>query len=270
MLQAEDVITAIDGTPLELARPVYDGVYPGDAIVFSVLRGEGVHLVEFRLAAPSLGVIVGRLVPLVVALVFWAVGTAAIAFGSTLGQSRLFFMACLISSAVLTSGSISAVGPSWGTSLFNSALWLLGPLLVHLHLHFPKTRAMSKWRFPLAVLYSLAVMGAIAHLIWNAESHPPSVLGEAVYAAGRLFLVLCMGIVIALLLQSYVRPGAMRVRQQIRLVCLGGILAILLFATLAILPIALIQRPLVPVQWGFAFLSLIPIFYGYAIVRHRL
>jgi signal transduction histidine kinase len=129
---------------------------------------------------------------------------------------------------------------------------------------------MSKWRFPLAVLYSLAVMGAIAHLIWNAESHPPSVLGEAVYAAGRLFLVLCMGIVIALLLQSYVRPGAMRVRQQIRLVCLGGILAILLFATLAILPIALIQRPLVPVQWGFAFLSLIPIFYGYAIVRHRL
>ncbi|MGD8760246.1 MAG: histidine kinase, partial [Anaerolineales bacterium] len=146
----------------------------------------------------------------------------------------------------------------------------LGPLWVHVHLHFPNSRPMSKWRFPLAALYSLAVMGAIAHLIWNAGSQSPSVLGEAVYAAGRLFLVLCLGIVIALLLQSYVRPGAMRVRQQIRLVCLGGVLAFLLFVTLAILPIALIQRPLVPVQWGFVFLSLIPIFYGYAIVRHRL
>ena len=59
-------------------------------------------------------------------------------------------------------------------------------------------------------------------------------------------------------------------RGRIRIVILGAIVGMLPLATLTILPTALFSQPIIPNEFAFILLSVIPLTYGYAIVRHRL
>ncbi len=72
---------------------------------------------------------------------------------------------------------------------------------------------------------------------------------------------------------NYFRPHGPGVRGRIRLVAFGSALSVLLFVSLTIIPEMLSKEPkepLVPYNFAFLFLGLVPLTYGYAIFRLHL
>jgi signal transduction histidine kinase len=263
-----DRILAIQGVPGAQATHLYAGFEAGDRVVLQVRGPAGDRQVSLVMEAPSPLRILQRLAPLFVALAFLAIGSVVLGLGGANPQARLFFLFSLVGSSVLTSGSLSTSGPLWTSALFNILLWLAGPVSVQLHLHFPEDRGAAGW--PLGLLYGVAVLLSLPFVIAGPTAIQASALNATFFAAGRLFLGLNLLLAVLLLVRSYRQAGSVQARQKIRLVALGGSLAFLLVLALIVGPDVLILRAFVPYEVGLFFLIILPLAYGYAILRHRL
>jgi len=265
-----DRILTVQGVPAAQAAHLYAGFEAGDRVDLQVRGPAGDRQVILEMEAPSPLRIAQRLAPLIVALAFLAIGSVVLGLGGANPQAKLFFLFALAGSSVLTSGSLSTSGPPWTSALFNILLGLAGPVSVHLHLHFPEERRAARWRWPLALLYGVAVVLNLPFVIAGPTAIQASALNATFFAAGRLFLGLNLLLAVLLLVRSYRRAGSVQVRQKIRLVALGGSLAFLLVLALIVGPDVLILRAFVPYDVGLFFLIILPLAYGYAILRHRL
>jgi len=265
-----DRILSIQGVPGAQATHLYAGFEAGDRVDLQMRGPAGDRQITLEMEAPSPLRIAQRLAPLVVALAFLAIGSVVLGLGGANPQARLFFLFALVGSSVLTSGSLSTSGPPWTSALFNILLRLAGPVSVQLHLHFPEDRDAARWRWPLALLYGVAVLLSLPFVIAGPTAIQASALNATFFAAGRLFLGLNLLLAVLLLVRSYRQAGSVQARQKIRLVALGGSLAFLLVLALIVGPDVLILRAFVPYEVGLFFLIILPLAYGYAILRHRL
>ena len=265
-----DRILMVQGVPGAQATHLYAGFEAGDRVGLQVRGAAGERQVTLEMEAPSPLRIAQRLAPLIVALAFLAIGSVVLGLGGANPQARLFFLFALVGSSVLTSGSLSTSGPLWTSALFNILLRLAGPVSVQLHLHFPEDRRASGWRWPLALLYGVAVLLSLPLVVAGPTAIQASALNATFFAAGRLYLGLNLLLVVLLLVRSYRQAGSVQARQKIRLVALGGSLSFLLVLALIVGPDALILRAFVPYEVGLFFLIILPLAYGYAILRHRL
>lgn len=191
----------------------------------------------------------------------------ALAFSRRSREGILLFLLCQAGSAVLASGAVSGYGPLWAAWLFALLLWWLSPLAVHFHLHFPFA-ALPRYSRRLAILlYTLAAVDSFLDiaipLTWQAGR-------EALLMTRRLWLAGGMLIAVLLLAWAYRRTASPEMRQKVKLVVLGGAVALLPFVSFSLLPDALLRQPLLPYEFSFLFLLTIPLAYGYAILRHRL
>ncbi len=269
-LTTEDRVISLNGVPLTHAARLYADFSAGERADFLVHSPQGERVVSIQLATASPLRLAQRLAPLIVALAFLAIGSAVLVLGGANPQAGLFFLFSLVASGVLASGSLSASGPPWTSALFNILLRFAGPVSVHLHLHFPEDRDTSGWWWPLRLLYGAAAVLSLPFVIAGPTAVRTSALSTTVFAAGRLFLGLNLLLAVLLLARSYRQADSLQARQKIRLVALGGSLAFLLLLALIIGPDVLILRPFVPYDLGLFFLIVLPLAYGYAIVRHRL
>jgi hypothetical protein len=137
-LQEGDSILAIDGTPINNALPFYDGKHSGDQVQLLIQRAGRTLPVSITLTEASANEKLQRVTPLIVALLFWLIGVAIIAFQPFDRLAELFFLFCLASATLITSGSLAHQAPNWMSGLFGATLWLIGPLSVHFHLRFPQ------------------------------------------------------------------------------------------------------------------------------------
>jgi len=265
-----DRILMLQGVPGAQATHLYAEFEAGDRVVLQVRGPAGDRQVTLEMEATSPLQLAQRLAPLVVALAFLIIGSVVLGLGGANPQARLFFLFSLVGSSVLASGSLSTSGPLWSSALFNILLWLAGPVSVQLHLHFPEDRGAARWRWPLGLLYSLAVLLSFTFVIAGPTAIQASPLNATFFAAGRLFLGLNLLLTVLLLVRSYRQAGSVQARQKIRLVALGGSLAFLLVLALIVGPDVLILRAFVPYEVGLFFLIILPLAYGYAILRHRL
>lgn len=266
-LQVGDIIKYVDGVPQEDAY--YANKYSGDIVQFIVLR-EGKNVsVEFNLVDPPSDEILRRLMPLLVALVFWVVGVGVQAYSPAKLSTIWFYLFCQTSAVLLATGLISGGLPRI-SGLFNFLLWLIGPLSVHLHLHFPQTLSLRGQRYWLALLYAMAALGGLPYLVLGPQTIQSVPAFAHIFIVSSLFLVLNLSIVVALLFYSYHHATIMGVRGEIRIVVLGGVLSALPFIILTVLPDAVLKQTIVPYDFAFLFLGILPITYGYAIFRHRL
>jgi signal transduction histidine kinase len=265
-----DRILMVQGVPGAQATHLYAGFEAGDRVGLQVRGAAGERQVTLEMEAPSPLRIAQRLAPLIVALAFLAIGSVVLGLGGANPQARLFFLFALVGSSVLASGSLSTSGPLWTSALFNILLRLAGPVSVQLHLHFPEDRGASGWRWPLALLYGVAVLLSLPLVVAGPTAIQASALNATFFAAGRLYLGLNLLLVVLLLVRSYRQAGSVQARQKIRLVALGGSLSFLLVLALIVGPDALILRAFVPYEVGLFFLIILPLAYGYAILRHRL
>ncbi len=237
---------------------------------YTVERSGEIVRVNIALAAPSLNVLISRLAPLLVALIFWLIGLGVKTFTPSDRASGVFFMWCQVSALMLIAGAASSQGSPWTSSLFNLLLLVIGPLSVHFHLRFPQTTKPWREQVTLITIYGLAFIAWMPYLLWGPINIRAFTWFPLFVSAGRLFLAVNLLVVVGLLFYAYRHATTSGVRGKIRIVVLGGVLSAVPLVTLTILPQALLQQPIVPFQYAFLLLGILPTTYGYAIFRHRL
>lgn len=269
-LMRGDIIVKVNGIPFYKALPFYSNNKIGDVVKFEISRNGTVQHLDVQLthlpqeSMITLGVIV------IIAFVFWFVGAGVLAFKPGDNLSNLFFMFSQICATLIMAGLVSSVGPEWTSRLFNFLLWLVGPVMVHFHAYFPQY-VQSRPRRPLLVfLYSIAFAGGIPYLVVGTTAIRSEAFGENLFTLSLLYLALNLIAVFGLLLHAYRNAGSPGVRGKIRIVLLGGGLSLIPIVTLYILPQALTENPIIPYNIAFLFLVILPLTYGYAIIRHRL
>lgn len=260
-----DRILAVDGLPLWQAR-LSPERRPGQLIHLLVERMGRTQPVVVTLAQPSWSELLSRLQPVLIGLIFWDLGVIVLAFSALGGEAFLFFLLCQISSAALVSGAASAFAPLWVSELFGLLLWWLVPLAVDFHFRFPLSAAQPRAGRLTVLVYLLAALGAFLDLASVSAGSSRGLL----YLVRRFWLLGGLLGVVLLLARAYRRAVVLEARQQIGIVVLGGMLAIIPFLGLFLLPEALLHQPFLPYEISFLFLLAIPLAYGYAILHHRL
>jgi len=258
-----DVIQTLEGIPFEQIRFDYNrlGKKGGEAINLTLLRDGQTIKTAYVLKAPSADLIASRLMAILVALIFWAVGVVVEAY-KPLGKSQpVVFLWFQVSALTLAVGSASSMGASWASPLFGTLLWVLGPLSVHFHAIFPQPNLGRGLKIYLRVVYLIALIG-VSLLLWTGAPQ--------LSAAPLLLLAINLVVSVGLLTVDYRKAESPGVRGKIRLVLLGAALAVIPFLILTLLPDVLFGEPLVPYSYAFLLLGILPLTYGYAIFRYRL
>ncbi|MCK5427890.1 MAG: PDZ domain-containing protein, partial [Anaerolineales bacterium] len=269
-LQEGDLILSIDGVPMIEARPIYGNKRPGDTAHLMIQRDGNMITVPIRLVIPSFDEKVNRLGPLIVALIFWGIGVGIQAFKPASEATNLFFLFFMVTALLLVAGVGSYLGPPWISSLVNILLWIIGPLAVHFHFYFPQNTPLKGRRYLLIGLYAIAILGGLPYLIWGSQVVQSSAWFPQYQLANRIFLAINFLLAVGLLFYSYRNATTAGVRGKIRIVVLGGVLALLPLVALVVIPDALLQVPIIPYTYALLWLALLPLTYGYAIFRHRL
>lgn len=269
-LQDGDRIISVDNVPWVIVFAPYKDKQSGDQVDFLIERnGEYIHIPVTLVSPPSSEILV-RLVPIFVALVFWALGMWVQTFKPPDGDANLFFAWCQGCALTLTAGSASYLEPLWTSILFSSSLRLIGPLSVHFHMDFPQPARLKSKRQMILTLYALACLGILAYLITRLHGDYLPIWDVLSLLLGRLYLGLNLLLVVVLLFYHYTHAATAGVRAKIRLVAFGGGLSGLSIVIFTLLPDALYHQPILPYQYAFVLLAIIPLTYGYAIYRYHL
>ena len=269
-LQVGDVIFSSGGLAWQEGIPDYQRIGVGNQVQFIVLRDGRTLTIPIGLQNPPVSELFRRLSPLTVALAFWIVGMGVHVFNSPIPMMRLFFIVFMTSSLLMASGFLSSLGMLGVGLIFGFLLWLIGPLIVHLHYYFPQTLDLRHRRVSLVGLYVVGLIGGLINLVKNAFVIMPNQLSVLWTYSGRLFLVLCLLWVIGLLWYSYRHATTPGTQWKVRLIALGCILSLLPMVSLTVLPDTLFHWPILPFHYAFLLLGLIPVAYGYVVFRPRL
>jgi PAS domain S-box-containing protein len=268
-----DIVVLIGGVPWDDTVSTYNeylGKKTGDRVDLVIRRNDETVPVTIALTTPPLSEVIIRLVPILVALLFLGVGIGVKAYSPADGAADLFFIWTQVCAVTLTAGVASYLGPAWATVLFSCSLRLIGPLSVHFHTKFPQYSTIRSKSALLYFLYALALLGIALYLIWGPAGLKIAGWYSFYVTSGRLILALSLLIVVGLLYLAYRYPLSPGTRSKVRLVVLGGVLAILPFAALTVLPDALFKQTIIHYSFAFIFLGIIPLTYGYAIFRYKL
>lgn len=270
VLEAGDIIVAIDGAAFNPVNNAYAARRAGDTVRFTVLHRGQVRQVDIHLEASPLPTLLRGFSPWGVALAFWIIGTGVVALAPADSRSKLFFLMCLVWSGVISFGLLSLLGHTWAINPYYILLWFYAPLGIQFHLTFPEAKRRTYRPALLIGLYTLSILGSVPFLGWESIALTATSWYNIFYSAARLYLAASMLVSAGLLLSAYRNASMVKVRQQVRLVTLGGCLALVPFIALNVLPDLLWRTPLISYSIGFLFLLAIPLGYGYAIVRHQL
>jgi two-component system, NtrC family, sensor kinase len=269
-LENEDKIISVDGIPWEEVHAPYKDKHSGDQVDFLIDRSGKTILVPAALVDPPLSEILVRLVPILVALVFWGLGVGVQTFKPKDGAANLFFAWCMVCAMTLAAGVASYLEAIWTSILFSSLLWIIGPLSVHFHMDFPQVNSWRSKGFILTVLYSLAFLGILSYSIMVFSNHHLDQWIPLLSSIGRIYLGANLLFVVGLLMYQYTHAASPGVRAKIRLVALGGGLSGLSIVVFTILPDGLFHQPILSYSFTFLLLAIIPLTYGYAIFRYHL
>ena len=265
-----DTIVTVAGVPIERAIPFYSNLLPGEAVQFNLLRGNETITVFITPIKADSKEIFNRLLPIIVAIIFWLISVIVLAFRPLDAAAGIFSLFCVVSAILLSAGAVSYQGPHWTTSVFSFFLWVIGPISVHFHLRFPQPIVTRRMRILSITLDIIGIGGGLAYLILSQTAFRTQPWFQNILSVVLLFLAFNLLIVVGLLVYSYGHSATSGVRGKIRLVVLGGVLSALPVIVLSIIPDALIHQQILSYSSAFLFLGVLPITYGYAIFRHHL
>ncbi|MBV9787159.1 MAG: GAF domain-containing protein [Chloroflexi bacterium] len=266
-IEPGDQIVAIDNVPFWAIRrlPLKQ---VGETLDVTIVHNGVQQMVMLGLTSPPRSVFLLDLMPFLIALPFWLLSVAVIAFSPAGRQRWLVFVFGQVTCVMLTVGAISAVGPLWTARLFGVLAWWFGPLAILFHLHFPTVIWRSAVRWVTAALCGVALLGSLPELLGD----PVALRAELplLYTLRMLWLAAGLLGVVLTLVQTYRHAPSPATQRRIGVVSIGGAVAFLPLLTLSLLPSVLLGQPLLPYEFAFLFLLLLPLTYGYAIFRYRL
>jgi len=208
-----------------------------------------------------------------IALIYLGIGLYVLLRRWTAVGSLHFYIFCLVSFVFYSlhfTGKLNTF--DWIVLWSNEVAWLLQPaLFLHFVLTFPERRAFvtrHRWSIPLLYLpgalllgiqiLTLQFMKASARLLWN--------LNRVHWAYLTIFFVSAA----AVLWNNYRQAATPILRQQLKWIMRGTVLAITPFTVFYVLPYMFGAMPTPAMKVTVLSLGLLPLTFGYAIVRYRL
>ena len=208
-----------------------------------------------------------------IALIYFCIGVYVLLRRWTAPGSTHFYIFCLVSFVAYSfkyTGKLNDF--DWTIYWSNIVAWVLQPaLFLHFVLTFPERRQFVRqrpWLLALAYLPGVALLGrhimalrlaqASGHLRWDMDRQ------EMAYGA-LLFVVAA-----AVLWDSYRLARTTILRQQLKWVTRGTILAIVPYTLFYVIPYLMGSLPDTGMKLSVLSLGLLPLTFGYAIFRYRL
>jgi PAS domain S-box-containing protein len=208
-----------------------------------------------------------------IALIYLGIGIYVLLRRWTAPSSTHFYIFCLVSFIFYTfhyTGKFN--GFDWVIFWGNEVAWLLQPaLFLHFVLTFPEKRNFIRkhnWAIPLIYMPGLALftiylfalenLKATESLRWNLDRLQMAYLAMFFIAAALV------------LWDSYSRASTPILRQQLKWVTRGTILAITPFTLFYVIPYLSASLPTTAMKVSVLSLGLLPLTFGYAIFRYRL
>jgi two-component system, NtrC family, sensor kinase len=268
-----DALMSVNGSPItktaDLIRQLYKkGVY---AEVKYELRRDRVPLeVQLVLVPADTSLNLGlRLI----ALTYLSIGFFVLLRRWTAPKSLHFYIFCLVSFvfyAFKYTGKFNAF--DWIVYWSNVVAWLLQPaLFLHFALTFPEEREfLKKNHWASFLVYLPGALLLCIHLFAFRNLEATGLLLFRLDQMEWTYLVLFFAISAVILWQSYERADTPLLRQQMKWVTRGTVLAIAPFTIFYVVPTLLGDIPTPGMKLSVLSLIFLPLTFGYAIVRYRL
>jgi PAS domain S-box-containing protein len=215
-----------------------------------------------------------------IGLIYLAIGIYVLFRRWTAPRATHFYLFCLVSFALYAlkyTGKVNALG-QWDVvdrAVFwcnNVAQSLQPALFVHFALTFPEERLKKlarRWLLPLIYAPGAALLGLWIWAInqWQATGLLMHRLDQAGVAYLAFFYVLATG----LFLRSYAKANSPLMRQQLKWLTRGTLLAVLPFTLLSAIPFLFdLHVPSILTNLAGLSLVILPLTFSWAIVRYRL
>ncbi len=208
-----------------------------------------------------------------IALVYLGIGVYVLLRRWTAPKSTHFYVFCLVSFVFYAfhyTGKLNDF--DWIVYWSNVVAWLLQPaLFLHFSLTFPERRTLvdrRRWLIPLVYLPGAILLGVhIALLTW---AQPSESLRWNLDRVQMVYLAAYFVAATWVLWQSYRRTTTAILRQQMKWVTRGTILAVVPFVAFYVVPYLRGDAPSVAMKVSVLSLVFLPLTFGYAIFRYRL
>jgi PAS domain S-box-containing protein len=210
----------------------------------------------------------------VIGLVYLAIGIYVLFRRWTAPRATHFYLFCLVSFALFTLKYTGELDPlDWTVFWSNVLAESLQPaLFLHFALSFPEERFKSirrRWLLPLVYAPGASLLGL---WVWSfATRQATELLKHRLDQIGTAYDAVFYALAALLFLRSYSRANTPLLRQQLKWVTRGTVLAVLPFTLLFAVPFLLDLNPprLLSNLAGFS-LVILPLTFSWAIVRYRL
>jgi PAS domain S-box-containing protein len=208
-----------------------------------------------------------------IALVYLGIGLYVLLRRWTAPKSTHFYVFCLVSFIFYSfhyTGKLNEF--DWIVYWANVVAWLLQPaLFLHFALTFPEHRAVverQRWLIPLVYVPGALLLGThIAMLEWT---QPSEMLRWNLDRVQMVYLAAYLVLATVILWQSYRQASTGILRQQMKWVTRGTILAVAPFALFYVIPYLRGAAPTLGMKVSVLSLVFLPLTFGYAIFRYRL
>jgi PAS domain S-box-containing protein len=265
-----DRLLAVDGQPVSRVSAVNERIYHDGVwakVTYSLMRGS-VPLDATLILVPDQRNSSDWL--RLVALVYLGIGLYVLFRRWTAPGSTHFYIFCLVSFVFYAfhySGKLNTF--DWAIYWGNVAAWLLQPaLFLHFVLTFPEKHDFArKNRWAIPSLYIPGLLLLAFHVLSRVLSRATEMLRWQIDRMEMAYLVVYFAVAALVLLRSYRQADRTILRQQLKWLTRGTILAVAPFAVLYAIPYIL---GIPDVKASVLSLGILPLTFGYAIFRYRL
>lgn len=270
-IKVGDRPVGINGQPVQLFLEKYEkaGVFFGRSIrELTVVDDQG-HLrsVSLEDSSPSHQTLITQMMWFIVSLIFWIIGFYAF-FKRRKDPAPLLLCLCSLIFGLALSGNMAAVIAIPTAAYLEVTASIIGPwLLLHFFLVLPEERTRLRNSSLVYLIYLPAVLTLILHpLIGYVDDQPVQWFRSfRLLECGAGFLA-AAGVAIL----NYFRAVYARTRQQMKIVLIGGLSALVPVLVLSIIPQALWRQPIIPPGLSILFIAFVPLAMGYAVVTRKL
>jgi two-component system, NtrC family, sensor kinase len=208
-----------------------------------------------------------------IGLIYLGIGLYVLFRRWTAPGSTHFYVFCLVSFAFCSfhfTGKLNSFDRTiyWGNILAN----MLQPaLLLHFVLTFPeRSGILRKYRWLAASIYAPGLLLLGYHVLAITSSRASESLLWRLDRLWMAYLAVYFVAAAAVLLQSYSQARRPILRQQLKWLTRGTVLAITPFTVLYVLPYVLPNMGFAPMKLSVVTLGILPLTFGYAIFRYKL
>src|SRR6266436_5549266 len=272
-IRTGDRIVAVDGHAVtrsdQVTRQIYqDGAWSNST--YSLVRG-AVSLDTTLVLVPRQRASNDWL--RLIALVYLGIGLYVLFRRWTAPGSTHFYIFCLVSFVFHSFHFSGKLNPfDWTIYWANDVAWLLQPaIFLHFVLTFPEEhRLLREHRWAIPTLYLPGLLLLAFHLLAMNLSRASERLDSQINRLYMAYLVVYFVSAALVLLHSYRRADRTILRQQLKWLMRGTILAITPFTLIYAVPFLLGYVPTDAMKLSVLSLGILPLTFGYAIFRYRL